>query len=94
MASMLTKREEDVSQDVFEAEMKITKARVLLNDLLNDYNFDKEPDEKDIRTLAYSAKKVLTFMTIINDYVFEAEKSLEQAQIRFKDDEEEDASNN
>lgn len=85
MSNSLIIREEDVSQDIFEAELKMARVRVLLNDLLDDYNFDIEPNEDDIQRLAYNAKKVLTFMMMINDYVFEAEEHLEKAQSKLKD---------
>jgi hypothetical protein len=66
--------------------MKIVKIKVLLNDLLNDFAFDIEPDLETIQNLAYDAKKVISFMEIINDYIYEAEKKLEEAQSRLKNE--------
>lgn len=80
---MLTDREKDVSQDIFEAESNLVKVRVLLNDLLEDYLFDGDkPDEETVRNLAYEARRVLTFIRMINDYAFDIKKNLDQAQGR------------
>ncbi len=84
---MLTKREEDLSQDIFEAEMKIIKARVLLNDLLGDYDFDYEPDKETAQRLSYDAKRVITFIQIINEYIFQIETDMKKAQNRLEDEE-------
>jgi hypothetical protein len=54
---MSADRIEDIVQDIFESERKIQKARVLLSDLLEKYEFDgKRPDEKLVTNMIVSGK--------------------------------------
>lgn len=80
---MSAERIGDLSQDIFESERKIQKARVLLSDLLENYEFDgKRPDEKLVTNMMIESAKIIRFIGIINDYICDAEKDLEQVQER------------
>jgi hypothetical protein len=78
---MITIKEINLSNDMAEVENKVDKARTLLSDLFNEYEFTRdEPSKDEAEKIALSSRKIMTFIEIALDYVYGAKKDLEKIQ--------------
>lgn len=77
----MIKKINDLSNTTSEALQKSVKALAILCDLIDTYNYmGQHPTKKEADKLSYDAVKILRYMDIASDYVFEIKKDLMQTQ--------------
>lgn len=78
---MITVKEINLSNDIAEAENKVNKAKIILSELYSEYEFNgDEPSKNEAKKIALSSRKIMTFIEIALDYVYDAKIELVKIQ--------------